>query len=122
MIVFLDETVPAEMQQGLEMYCEAFFLGCDIKVKKPGEMWQGKALPKDFYTENNITTRDEQVNATDIINALEPLKKKDTFSVIGVTNKDIYPDDSYNFVFGLARLNGAGVFSFCRYSPDWPGN
>lgn len=26
-------------------------------------------------------------------------------------------------MFGLASLGGGtGVFSFCRYSPEWPGN
>lgn len=40
-----------------------------------------------------------------------------------MTNKDLYPDESYNFVFGLARLGGGtGVFSFVRYAPSFPGN
>lgn len=121
-LVMLDDTVPPEMQAGLELYCSAFFTGCDVKIKRPGEMWQNKALPSDFCKANNITERGDQVNATEIIDALEPLRKKDTFCILGVTNKDLYPDDTYNYVFGLARLTGAGVFSFCRYAPTWPGN
>lgn len=62
----------------------------------------------------------EQLNACEILDALKPLKKKDTYCVLGVTNRDLYPDDSYNFVFGIARLGeGTGVFSFCRYAPDF---
>ncbi len=39
-----------------------------------------------------------------------------------MTNRDLYPDESYNFVFGLASLQGGtGVFSFCRYAPGFDG-
>lgn len=32
---------------------------------------------------------------------------------------DLYPDPEWNFVFGLARMmDGAAVYSFCRYQPD----
>ena len=111
------------MQAALVKYCTAFFTGCEIKAKRPGEQWQSKELPQDFSLAKKVTTRGDQVNATDIITALQPLKKPETFCVLGITNKDLYPDDSYNFVFGLAKPEAAaGVFSFCRYSPDWPGN
>jgi len=120
MLLMLDSTVPEEMISGLHKYCSAFFFNCQVKVKRPGEIWQKKRLAADFCEENNITKREDQVNATEILSALEPLRSKDTFCVLGITNKDIYPDESYNFVFGLASLGkGTGVFSFCRHgSPE----
>ncbi|GMI40471.1 hypothetical protein TeGR_g10820 [Tetraparma gracilis] len=37
---------------------------------------------------------------------------------LGFTFEDIYPNDDYNFVYGLARLmEKTGVFSFARHSP-----
>jgi hypothetical protein len=39
-LLMLDASVPTEMQLALKAYCEAFFMGCDVKVKGPGEMWQ----------------------------------------------------------------------------------
>ena len=42
--------------------------------------------------------------------------------MISVTMFDIYPEDSWNYVFGLASLiNRTGVFSFIRYDPEFQG-
>ena len=53
----LDDTVPDDMQKGLELYCSSFFLGCEIKLKRPGDLWQQKKLPLDFIAENKIKER-----------------------------------------------------------------
>lgn len=43
--------------------------------------------------------------------------------VIGVTTWDIYPDETFSFVFGLANvMTQVGVFSFCRYDPLFNGD
>ncbi len=36
LVVMLDDTVPEEMQNALQLYCSAFFIGCDVKLKRPG--------------------------------------------------------------------------------------
>ena len=42
--------------------------------------------------------------------------------MIAVTMTDLYPEDSWNFVFGQASLrNRVGVFSFARYHPSFYG-
>jgi len=42
--------------------------------------------------------------------------------MLSVTMVDIYPRDSWNFVFGLASLKDrTGVFSFKRYDPAFQG-
>ncbi len=75
-----------------------------MKLKRPGDKWQNKTLPVNFMAEYNITSRvhygETQYKTTEITSALKKLKKPDTFCILGVTNKDLYPDDSYNFVFG----------------------
>ena len=50
------------------------------------------------------------------------MKEPDTFCALGITNQDLY-STKCNFVFGLAnREHASGVFSFCRFKPDYPGN
>ena len=44
---------------------------------------------------------------------------KDTYCILAVTNNDLYPRDSWNFVFGLADMEErCGVFSFARHVVD----
>jgi archaemetzincin len=51
---------------------------------------------------------------------MEPDVPDDAYCVIAVTWSDLYPDESYNFVFGLARLTRrVGVFGFARLHPDF---
>lgn len=39
-----------------------------------------------------------------------------------MTNYDLYPKDSWNFVYGYAYFKpSAGIFSFCRYDPLFEG-
>ncbi len=54
--------------------------------------------------------------------ARTPRLPEDAYCMIAVTWSDLYPDDTYNFVFGLARLTArVGVFSFARLHPDFYG-
>ncbi len=42
----------------------------------------------------------------------------DAYAMICILHDDLYPRDSWNYVFGLADLTGrTGVFSFARYNP-----
>lgn len=59
------------------------------------------------------------MHAGNVINNELPklrLPYRDSYAFIGVTMEDLYPRDSWNFVFGLADMLGRnGVFSFNRY-------
>ena len=55
-----------------------------------------------------------QYHAGEIVARLKTRVPRNAFCVVGVTMEDLYPRDSWNFVFGLASGN-TGVFSFCRY-------
>ena len=56
---------------------------------------------------------------------LDWMKKKlpgDAYAMIAVTMTDLYPEESWNFVFGQASVRArVGVFSFARYHPAWVG-
>lgn len=62
------------------------------------------------------------MNAWDIIRGIKEFKVKDTYCILAVTNNDLYPRDSWNFVFGLADMtNHCGVFSFARHAVQIEG-
>jgi len=50
---------------------------------------------------------------------LETEKGDDCLCILGVTMVDIYPNESWNFVFGQANLGGHGIFSFARFRPSF---
>uniref|UniRef100_A0A8C2SFD3 Archaemetzincin-2 n=1 Tax=Capra hircus TaxID=9925 RepID=A0A8C2SFD3_CAPHI len=55
-----------------------------------------------------------------ILTFLKKKKPEDAFCVVGITMIDLYPRDSWNFVFGQASLTeGVGIFSFARYGADF---
>jgi archaemetzincin len=58
---------------------------------------------------------------TDVLDWLRGERPSDTYGVIAVTTRDLYPEASWNFVFGQAGLrDGTGVFSFARMEPRFP--
>lgn len=64
----------------------------------------------------------QQLCADDVLDALEKRARADAYCCIGVTNIDLYPDDNWNFVFGLANLRErVGVFSLARYDDAFFG-
>ncbi|MBI5525483.1 MAG: hypothetical protein HY897_04045 [Deltaproteobacteria bacterium] len=70
----------------------------------------------------NPHTRKEQILTGDILEWLSRKIPKDAYCVLGITMIDLYPEPSWNFVFGQAMLTGrVGVFSFARYDPAFYG-
>ena len=44
----------------------------------------------------------------------------DAFCLSAITMTDLYPKDSWNFVFGQARLyQRVGIYSLARYMPNF---
>lgn len=63
-----------------------------------------------------------QYRTGDILDALHTRLPKEAYCLIGVTQDDLYPGPSWNFVFGEARFHDrVGVYSFCRYDPAFAG-
>ena len=70
----------------------------------------------------NPYTRNRQILTRDVLILLKKRKPFDAFCVLAITMEDLYPDPSWNFVFGEASpQNGVGIFSFARYDPVFYG-
>jgi len=101
----------------LKQYAEAFF-GMRITVAEPLTVDGAK-----LTTRINRHTRKKQVLTDDILSLLERNLPRDAFCVQAVTMEDLYPEPSWNFVFGQASLiDRVGVFSFARYDPTFYGD
>eukprot|EP00475_Leptophrys_vorax_P002291 TRINITY_DN11289_c0_g1_i1.p1 TRINITY_DN11289_c0_g1~~TRINITY_DN11289_c0_g1_i1.p1 ORF type:complete len:196 (+),score=39.71 TRINITY_DN11289_c0_g1_i1:506-1093(+) len=79
---------------------------------------------KEYY----ITARERkgiglQLLTEDVFKMLVELNPKDGFCTVAATMIDLYPGESWNFVFGQAHLETkTGVFSFVRYHPNFGRN
>ena len=70
---------------------------------------------------NSMTGR-RQVLTGDVLHWLQGKLPGDAFCLLGITMEDLYPEPSWNFVFGQASLNErVGVYSFARYDPAFYG-
>jgi archaemetzincin len=53
---------------------------------------------------------------------LRPRVERDAFALLGVTMEDLYPEESWNYVFGQASLaDRVGVYSLVRFHPEFWG-
>uniref|UniRef100_A0A8B9Y8J8 Archaemetzincin-2 n=1 Tax=Bos mutus grunniens TaxID=30521 RepID=A0A8B9Y8J8_BOSMU len=108
-------SISEEYLKWLKGYCEAFFYGLTVKLLEPIPV---SATRCSFRI--NDSTLNLQIHAGQILTFLKKKKPEDAFCVVGVTMIDLYPRDSWNFVFGQASLTeGVGIFSFARYGTDF---
>ncbi|XP_042305665.1 archaemetzincin-2 [Sceloporus undulatus] len=99
----------------LKDYCEAFYYGLTVKILEPVPVSHTScAFRVNEYTQNL------QIHTGHLLNYLKKKKANDAFCIVGVTMIDLYPKDSWNFVFGQASLTeGMGIFSFARYDSNF---
>ncbi|XP_072098710.1 archaemetzincin-2 isoform X1 [Mobula birostris] len=99
----------------LKEYCEAFFFGLKVEFQEPILVSHtGCMFRMNKYSENL------QIHTGGILKYLKKRKPKDAFCIVGITMIDLYPEDSWNFVFGQASLTeGIGIFSFARYDDEF---
>ena len=70
----------------------------------------------------NPHTGQLQLDARAVLRLLRRRLPADAFALLGITMVDLYPDPTWNFVFGLASPSDhVGVFSFARYDPGFYG-
>jgi archaemetzincin len=115
--------------QSTAEYLEAFY-GLKTVIRSK---WSDTLVPKPnrrFICEPSFTmdedgitiigqkdTLSEQLQTKYILyNLLQPDLPEDAVVMIALCNKDLYPDENYNFVFGQAALKErVGVWSFARF-------
>ena len=87
------------------------------------EVLPGLALSSEnITTRTNPYTRNRQILTGDVLAILKRNIPSDAFCVLAVTMEDLYPEPSWNFVFGQASLRErVGVYSFARYDPAFYG-
>ncbi|MGA1841618.1 MAG: archaemetzincin [bacterium] len=100
----------------LKEYASAYF-SMEVKVLTPLIL-----IDDSFTTRKNTYTGKMQILTTDILTLLKKKLPDDAFCILAITMEDLYPDPSWNFVFGQASFQGrAGVYSFSRYDPAFYG-
>jgi archaemetzincin len=67
-------------------------------------------------------TKQKQWRSDQILTSLPNKLPADSYCMVAITMTDLYPGDSWNFVFGQASLRSrVGIFSFARYHPAFHG-
>ncbi len=78
--------------------------------------------PGDAASRINAGTGKPQRLTGDLLKLLFQDIPSDAFCVLGITMEDLYPEPSWNFVFGQASLSDrVGVYSLARYDPAFYG-
>lgn len=100
----------------LREYAQAFFQ-MDVKALAPILFERDR-----FTNRTNSTTGRRQLLTGDLLHWLKTHLPSDAFCLLGITWEDLYPEPSWNFVFGQASLiERIGVYSFARYEPSFYG-
>lgn len=82
---------------------------------------QTRTGAKKYRVQTRVKSRAVQYDINHIFAVLLDIKPKDAYCIMGITMTDLYPEESWNFVFGAADpAQGTGVFSFARDSPLFP--
>jgi archaemetzincin len=98
--------------ESLREYAGAYF-AMEVEVLPPLALNDTK-----ITTRINQYTRNRQILAGDVLTILRQNLPPDAFCVLAITMEDLYPEPSWNFVFGQASLRGrVGVYSLARYDP-----
>jgi len=78
--------------------------------------------PAKFSARRNPYTGNPQIQTGAVLAFLETRVPQDAFCILAITMEDLYPEPSWNFVFGQASLRErVGVYSFARYDPAFYG-
>ena len=99
----------------LRDYARVYF-AMDVEVLPP------IPLKDEFTPRINRLTGKKQILSTDVLSFLKARLPDDAFCILAVTMEDLYPEPTWNFVFGQASLTErTGVYSFARYDPAFYG-
>lgn len=100
----------------LQRFASIFFKGFEVQILPVPKK---SSMPK-FKTRINDDTGKPQLFIPDIYKYLESKFPNDAYCIVGITMVDLYPKESWNFVYGQALPGrGIGVFSFARYDPNF---
>ncbi|UCD28685.1 MAG: hypothetical protein JSV03_16670 [Planctomycetota bacterium] len=102
--------------ESLRDYAAAYF-GMKVEVLPTLDLAEAK-----LTTRTNQFTRNRQILTDDVLIFLKKKLPADAYCLLAITMEDLYPDESWNFVFGQASLRErVAVYSFARYDPAFYG-
>ena len=102
--------------RALAAYTEAFF-ALPVRIQPAADLSRVTVTAR-----TNPHTGRRQLLTTDLLTWLGRDLPDDACCRLGVTMTDLYPDPTWNFVFGQASLRRrVGVYSFARYDPAFYG-
>jgi archaemetzincin len=101
----------------LRRFTETFF-GLDTRVNPPAI----EPISADITSRADPHFGRRQLLTGDLLDLLRRKLPEDAFCMLGITMEDLYPADSWNYVFGQASLRDrVAVYSFARYRPEFWG-
>jgi archaemetzincin len=87
------------------------FYGLPVKTLEP----LGLEVLSARARRNHPTTGSPQIHSLAVLDLLKPRRPSDALAVLCLTTSDLYPQESWNFVFGQASLGErVGVWSLAR--------
>jgi len=100
----------------LREFAEAFF-AMEVKALPTISLDASK-----FSARRNPYSGNLQILTGDVLDFLKTRVPADAFCLLAITMEDLYPEPSWNFVFGQASLRErVGVYSFARYQSAFYG-
>jgi len=102
----------------LQVYAKLFFASMNVQLLAEVPLVMLKCNTRNHKVSEGVTRL--QLHVPGIFTFMKNMIPDDAYCVLGVTMVDLYPKESWNFVFGRALLQDRiGVFSFARHHPDF---
>ena len=109
------QEMPQQFLDNLLLYCQSFFYPMKVKLINIVSLQSLKVKSR-----INKYSKKIQYNASQINSKTVKYVPNDAHCMISILLDDLYPESSWNFVFGLATIEDrVGVFSFARFSSSF---
>ena len=106
------QEMPQEFLDNIILYCQSFFYPWKVELIKLDSLQNLKVKYRFNQYTNKIQYHSGKINSKMIKHV-----PKDAHCLISILIDDLYPSESWNFVFGEALYKKrVGVFSFARFS------
>lgn len=103
--------VDPNLMEIIREYTQIFFFGMDVDIEEELDISRIRLRPRRELP---------QLKTGHVYPHLQNYRRGDQFCVLGVTMRDLYPDENWNFVYGEAQIhNKIGLFSLCRHVDEW---
>ena len=109
------QDMPQQFLDNILLYCQSFFYPMQVKLTNLVSLEALKVKSR-----INQYSKKIQYHAGQINSKIVKYIPNDAHCVLSILLDDLYPENSWNFVFGLATYDKrVGVFSFARFSSSF---